>query len=145
MWLKNSANVTYFHLAEQLHISSFKSCRRLWMTASKHCPSIPPTPEHMDDWGIFYEMMIVSSCDCVFSGGFFSCRYVYSSLNKLEESKDCFKKVRICVFNPFLVLARTKALICCCWLVLYVRITKYTRNTHTQSMPRAEEYPEICK
>ena len=21
----------------------------------------------------------------------------------------------------------------------------YTRNTHAQSMPRAEEYPEICK
>ena len=28
--------VTYLHLAERLRISSFRSCRRLWMTASMH-------------------------------------------------------------------------------------------------------------
>ena len=49
------------------------------MTASKHCPSIPPTPEHMDEWGMLCGMMIVSSCHYVFSGGFFSLVGMYTA------------------------------------------------------------------
>ena len=72
------------------------------MTASRPSPLILPMPERSDEWG-----MLNAGLDVLWNGMgisdqlgllyfvslvlFFS-SYVYTSLNKLEESKDCFQE-----------------------------------------------------
>jgi len=49
--------------AEQQRISSYRSCRRPWKTASRPSLSIPAMPEHLDEWGMLIAGFVYSGME----------------------------------------------------------------------------------